>query len=179
MHVVGIDNAEFGRMAARTLLRRGYRRIGFLGGPIDATSTIDRRAGFREVLHAAPGVTQTETYATAYFFEAGRDEMHRLLQNPLAEAYFCGDDVLSIGAISALQGKGIAVPGGVGIIGLNDMENAGWGNINLTTIRQPIPQIVEATTELISAMLDEPNRHPEARLKMSIAARPCRPPSGS
>ncbi|MEO0693106.1 MAG: LacI family DNA-binding transcriptional regulator, partial [Pseudomonadota bacterium] len=33
VHVVGIDNVECGRMAARTLIERGYRRIAFLGGP--------------------------------------------------------------------------------------------------------------------------------------------------
>jgi DNA-binding LacI/PurR family transcriptional regulator len=41
---------------------------------------------------------------------------------------------------------------------------AGWENINLTTIRQPIPQIIDASVELMAAMLDEPDRHPEARL---------------
>src|SRR5210317_2066751 len=43
VNVVGIDNVECGRMAARTLVARGYKRIGFLGGPREATSTIDRR----------------------------------------------------------------------------------------------------------------------------------------
>ncbi|PKP67351.1 MAG: transcriptional regulator, partial [Alphaproteobacteria bacterium HGW-Alphaproteobacteria-8] len=37
VHVVGIDNIECGRMAARELLARGYRRVGFLGGPEAAT----------------------------------------------------------------------------------------------------------------------------------------------
>jgi hypothetical protein len=55
-----------------------------------------------------------------------------------AEAYFCGDDVLSIGALSAVQDAGLSVPGDIGLIGLNDMEMAGWENIDLTTIRQPI-----------------------------------------
>ena len=31
VHVVGVDNVECGRMAARTLLARGYKHIGFLG----------------------------------------------------------------------------------------------------------------------------------------------------
>jgi DNA-binding LacI/PurR family transcriptional regulator len=32
----------------------------------------------------------------------------------------------------------LKVPDDIGLIGLNDMEMAGWENINLTTIRQPI-----------------------------------------
>ena len=33
VHVVGIDNAEAGRMAARELVERGYEDVAFLGGP--------------------------------------------------------------------------------------------------------------------------------------------------
>jgi DNA-binding LacI/PurR family transcriptional regulator len=50
------------------------------------------------------------------------------------------------------------------LIGLNDMEMAGWENINLTTIRQPIKQIIDSSIELIVSMLENPERYPEARL---------------
>ncbi|NRB34136.1 MAG: LacI family DNA-binding transcriptional regulator [Rhodobacteraceae bacterium] len=164
VHVVGIDNVECGRIAARALLDRGYRRIAFLGGPQNATSTIDRRAGFREVLADHPDVDLTESFAAAYSFDAGRDEMQRLLQSDPAEAYFCGDDVLSIGALSAVDLHGMRVPEDIGLIGLNDMEMARWENINLTTIRQPIRQIIDSSIELVVAMLEDPDRYPEARL---------------
>lgn len=165
IHVVGIDNVECGRMAARTLLGRGYTKIGFMGGPKEATSTIDRRLGFFEVLNAAPQVQTSESFATAYSFAAGRAEMMQLLQaDSRAEAYFCGDDVLSIGALSAIQTMGLSAPEDIGIIGLNDMEMSSWESINLTTIRQPIRQIIDSSIELVVAMLQEPDRYPEARL---------------
>ena len=44
------------------------------------------------------------------------------------------------------------------------MEMARWENINLTTILQPIQQIVSSSIELVVSMLDDPNRYPEARL---------------
>ncbi|MXQ06831.1 substrate-binding domain-containing protein [Alphaproteobacteria bacterium GH1-50] len=165
VHVVGIDNVECGRMAARTLIERGYDRIGFLGGPKTATSTVDRRKGFWEVAGSVKGLRVTESFATAYSFDAGRAEMLALLEKGrAAEAYFCGDDVLSVGALSAIWDKGLKVPEDIGIIGLNDMDMARWPNINLTTIRQPIRQIIDSSIELVVAMLDNPDRHPEARL---------------
>jgi DNA-binding LacI/PurR family transcriptional regulator len=90
--------------------------------------------------------------------------MQRLIAHSPKEAYFCGDDVLSIGALSAIADAGLSVPEDIGIIGLNDMEMAGWENINLTTIRQPVKQIIRSSIELVVAMLDEPDRYPEARL---------------
>ena len=164
VHVVGIDNVECGRMAARELVERGYRRMGFLGGPEAATSTQDRISGFMSELSARKKIHVSHSFAEAYSFEAGRKEMIRLLKGKPAEAYFCGDDVLSIGALSAVQDAGLSVPKDIGLIGLNDMEMAGWENINLTTIRQPVRQIISSSIELIVAMLDDPERYPEARL---------------
>jgi len=165
VHVVGIDNVECGRMAAREFVSRGYTRVGFMGGPALATSTQDRLEGFNSELLKWPEIEVSHSFANGYTFAAGRAEMTRLLSgaNP-AQAYFCGDDVLSIGALSAIEDSDRRVPEDIGIIGLNDMEMAGWQNINLTTIRQPVRQIISSSIELIVAMLDEPDRFPEARL---------------
>lgn len=165
VHVVGIDNIECGRMAARTLITRGYRRIAFLGGPEDATTTQDRLSGFTAQLARHTAIEINTSFATAYSFDAGRAEMLRLLtEGPPAEAYFCGDDVISIGAMSAVRDAKLTIPGDVGIIGLNNMEIAGWANINLTTIRQPIPEIINASIELALATMQAPDRYLEARV---------------
>lgn len=152
-HRVGIDNRHCGQMAAEHLLALGYRRLAFIGGPEKATTTIDRWLGFRAHLAGVPGVTVSHSFASDYSFEAGRQAMQALLQEPLAEAYFCGDDVLSIGAISAIRAAGLSVPGDVGVLGVNDIEMAGWAGIDLTTIRQPLPEIIGAAVDLIVTTL--------------------------
>ena len=164
VHVVGIDNVECGRMAARELVARGYKRIAFLAGPENATSTQDRLAGFTEQMAKHPSIAVTHSFADAYSFDAGRAEMLRLLENSPAEAYFCGDDVLSIGALSAVRSAGLSVPDDIGFIGLNNMQMSKWETIDLTTIHQPISQIITSSIELIEAMLEDPARYPEARL---------------
>lgn len=165
VNVVGIDNVTGGRIAAETLVSRGYRHVAFLGGPEQATSTIDRRAGFRDHILSLPGMTYRESFASAYSFEAGRAEMLRLLaEGPLAEAYFCGDDVLSIGVMSALAEAGRRIPEDVGILGLNNMEISGWENIALTTINLPLKEIIQSSVELVISLMEDPERLPEARL---------------
>jgi DNA-binding LacI/PurR family transcriptional regulator len=164
VHVVGIDNVACGRMAASELIARGYRRVAFLGGPETATSTQDRALGFLGELAAHPGIEVSVSYARAYSFDAGRVEMTKQLMTDRAEAYFCGDDVIAIGALSAAQDAGLSVPGDVGLIGLNDMKMAGWQNIDLTTIRQPVAEIIRASIELVVSTIEHPDRHPETRL---------------
>lgn len=164
VHVVGIDNVACGKMAAEALIRRGYGRVAFLGGPKNATSTQDRAAGFMQALKARPEVSVTLSYATDYTFDAGRAEMQRLLTDAPAEAYFCGDDLLAVGALSAIEGAGLAVPKDIGLIGLNDMEMSRWQNIGLTTIRQPVADIIEAAIDLVVATIENPARPAETRL---------------
>jgi DNA-binding LacI/PurR family transcriptional regulator len=163
VNVVAIDNVAAGRMAAETLIARGYASIGFMGGPEQASTTQDRRQGFMAA-SAAAGIAAQVSFAGAYTFEAGRREMARLLAGTPAEAYFCGDDVLSIGALSAAGEAGLRVPRDLGILGLNDMEMAGWTNIGLTTIHQPFADIVQSSIAIMAASLADPDRAPESRL---------------
>ena len=163
VHVVGIDNIEAGRLAAQTLIDHGYRRIGMMAGPDTATSTQDRVAGFMEVMRAHPEIEMSCSFAAAYSFNAGREEMTRLLADRKADAYFCGDDVLSIGALSAAQSAGLSVPDDIGLLGLNDMEIARWENIDLTTIQNPVQEIVKASVELVDAMLEGRGDTPTVR----------------
>lgn len=165
VNVVGIDNKEAGRMAAREIIARGYRKIAMLAGPESATSTQDRLYGFLDAAKSETGVEVSRSFATAYSYDAGWSEMQRLIHaGSLADAYFCGDDVLSIGALSALQDAGLRVPEDIGLIGLNDMEMARWNNINLTTIRQPIPEVVRLSVEMVVAMLADKGHTPKAHL---------------
>jgi DNA-binding LacI/PurR family transcriptional regulator len=151
-------------MAAETLAARGYRHLGFLGGPERASTTEDRFAGFAATA-AAQGLTVRTGYAGTYSFEAGRAEMQSQLRlGNLPEAWFCADDVLSIGALSALVDAGLQVPDDVGLIGLNDMEMAGWANIGLTTIHQPFQAIIESSVEMVEANIRGEDRAPEVRL---------------
>ncbi len=47
VHVVGIDNVECGRIAARELIAQEYEKLTYLGGPEEATSAQDRFFGVR------------------------------------------------------------------------------------------------------------------------------------
>jgi DNA-binding LacI/PurR family transcriptional regulator len=164
VNVVGIDNVKAGRLAAETLIARGYQKIGFMGGPATASTTQDRLAGFRAVADSNAAISPSYSFAESYSFEAGLTEMTRLIAIGPAEAYFCGDDVLSIGALAAAKRAGLDVPDDIGVIGLNDMEMAGWDNINLTTINQPFEAIIKASVTLMTAILADPGRVPEMQL---------------
>lgn len=167
--VVSIDNRAAGALAAKRLLASGYTRLGFLGGPQTATSTRDRLAGFMSVVESVPNTTVQVHFARGYTFEAGNQAMHDLMEAGLAEGYLCGDDMIAMGAISALQSAGTRVPEDIGILGFNDIQMAGWENIRLSTISQPITRVLELTVERLQAQLHTPES-----FKPSVTLLPCR-----
>jgi DNA-binding LacI/PurR family transcriptional regulator len=56
------------------------------------------------------------------------------------------------------------VPQDVGVIGLNDMEMAGWAGISLTTIAQPVADIVASCIAQTEALISDPLAPPDARI---------------
>ncbi|RYG90946.1 LacI family transcriptional regulator [Loktanella sp. IMCC34160] len=180
--LVSIDNTEAGRLAARTLIDRGYARAGFLGGPRTAATTGDRLQGFTEGL-AQAGITPVVRYAGAYSYGSGRAAMAEALTDAAGvEAWFCGDDVIAVGAMDAVRQAGKSIPGDVGLLGLNDMAMAGWDHVSLTTIRQPTEDIVTTAVGLIRDRIADPDRAPQRRLlpctlveRATLRAAPTRP----
>lgn len=153
--VAGVDNVAGGRLAAATLVERGYRRIAFLGGPETATSTIDRLAGLTSELTKHGLTPQWAIFGNSYAHETGRVLMHALLERGAFDAVFCGDDILAIGGLDACIENGIKVPEQLGIIGFNDIAMAAWPAYRLTTVRQPIGDIISAAVEMIADMVDQ------------------------
>jgi DNA-binding LacI/PurR family transcriptional regulator len=151
-------------LAAQTLLKQGYRKIGFLGGPSDSTSTQDRLQGFKDFL-ALNKLSVDVNFAQSYSYDAGYKAMRsRIDQGSLPDALFCGDDVIAVGAMDAVAEAGLKIPDDIGIIGFNDMEMSGWRCIDLTTIRQPVQNIIAASVDLIISLIHSPDSTPETRL---------------
>jgi DNA-binding LacI/PurR family transcriptional regulator len=164
VHVVGIDNILGGAMAADALASRGYRQIAVIGGPRYATSTEDRLEGFSRRMRELGLPILHVSYAEHYSYEAGRRAMLALMQEARPEAVFCGDDLICMGAMDAARSRGLAIPGGIGFIGFNDMDMAGWESYRLTTIRQPVRDIILASVDLVVELAEDQRRQPEAHL---------------
>jgi DNA-binding LacI/PurR family transcriptional regulator len=163
-NVVAADNVQGGRLAAGLFCERGYRRVAFLGGPVDATSTEDRLEGFRERLLEEGLRPAAEQYAHSFSYAAGRAVMRQLIQAGGIDGVFCGDDILAFGAIDACREQGLSVPRDIGVVGFDDMPMASWRAYNLTTVRQPVADIIATAIDLIVAIADQPDRPARSRL---------------
>ena len=162
--VVGADNVQGGRLAAQVLLDHGYREVAFLGGPRSASSTADRLKGFRAELRKKDLKPVIELFAESYSHDNGRQMMQQILAECKIEVVFCGDDILAMGALDACKEAGKSVPDDVGILGFNDIAMASWAAYDLSTIRQPIAEIIVAAVELSIKLVSDQQLTPQAKL---------------
>jgi LacI family transcriptional regulator len=126
------------RKAIRFLRGLGHERIGIVNGPLDLESARVRYAAWKDEVRAA-GCSADENLACGgegWSAEAGYEAMDSLLlRRPDITAVFCANDLLAIGALSALTKRGLRVPEDVSVIGFDDTELARHSSPPLSTMR--------------------------------------------
>ena len=161
---VTTDNVAGGRLAARHLLKTGHRRIALMAGWQRASTSRDREFGFRAELQAK-GV-ELHDYAIGHFhLGRTREAARALLDKPEAErpdAIFIVNDYMAIEALSLIRSElGLRVPEDVSIIGFDDIPLAAAPEFSLTTVRQPIDQMVPNAVRLMIEAIDNGDEAPE------------------
>ena len=156
---VSSDNLDGGRRVAEYLVAAGRRRIALIGGIPRASTIRHREEGFREGLERLGRALPPHYYFRSETFSHGSGEqaVTRLLElaDP-PDAIFCVNDVLAMGAMDGARGRGVRVPDDLWLVGYDDIEIASWGAYDLTTIRQPMEQMVARAIDLLLARISAP-----------------------
>lgn len=156
------DNVEGGRAVARFMVAAGYTRIAHISGWQSSSTGRDRAQGFAEGL-AECGLEPAFVEEGMYRREIAAEIARRRFGGPdRPEAVFVGNDHMAFAVMDTLRFElGLSVPDDVGVVGYDDVPIASWPAYDLTTIRQPVNRMVEATVEVLLARIngdDEPRR---------------------
>lgn len=148
------DNIAGGHAAASHLIATGHRRIAHVMGWQGASTGRDRAQGFQNALTDADlapvamidGMFSRETAA-----QATRD----LFGDHHPDAVFVGNDHMAFAVMDVLRFElGLNVPGDVSVVGYDDVPLASWPAYDLTTIRQPVRRMVDATVDLMLGQIE-------------------------
>jgi DNA-binding LacI/PurR family transcriptional regulator len=143
------DDVAGGRLATGHLLSLGHRRIGFVGDTMRGAAAASRvglgfvasqhrLTGYRQALAAAgvrydPALVKRGPHGPANA-EALAAELLALPDPP--SAIFAASDTQAMGVLAAADRGSLAVPGGLSVIGFDDIESAAL--LGLSTVRQPL-----------------------------------------
>lgn len=155
---VSTDNEEAAQFAVEHLLSLGHKRIGILGGKVSTSQTVfSRFQGCKRAFekHAVPFEPEKQ-YVTSYFtISEGYYAMQRLMKKmPDITAVFAMADVMAIGAIRAIQDKGLRVPEDISIIGFDGLDIGNYMVPRLTTIRQHSERLASRGVEILLNSID-------------------------
>jgi len=171
---VGFDNARATKQVVRYLLDLGHRRISMLAG---ITRNNDRAAarvaGVRDALEEVGLELSLENMIERrYEIAAAREGLRTLLRVKIPPtAVICGNDVLAIGALLEAQSMGIDVPGGLSVVGFDDLDLAAHIPPGLTTVQIPMEQMWRTAAERMIQTLQGREAPLETQLEIALVVR--------
>jgi DNA-binding LacI/PurR family transcriptional regulator len=155
---VEIDDVQGGHMAADYLLKKGHRRIAFLGDtdlPEYAIHPVSLRlGGFRQALKEA-GIALPEAFVrlAPYSQEQTRQVARELLSLPEPPtAIFAATDFQALGVLKAANQLHVRVPEKLAVIGFDDIDMAEYAD--LTTICQHLDESGALAVELLLSEIE-------------------------
>lgn len=98
-----------------------------------------------------------------------------LAQEELPTAVFCCNDVMALGAISAIGEKGLCVPEDISVIGYDNIHASRFYSPPLTTVHQSKSRLGVRALTLLFERITQPNNqqtiiemHPELVVRKSV-----------
>ena len=161
-----VDNHQAVLLGLRHLKDLGHSKIAFFQGP---TNNGDSHARWSAVLKGASelglAVRPELTVSMGTYFEAGEKSMMQrgyeaamtlLRKKNDFTAVMAFNDGSAAGAIRAIHDLGLAVPKDISVVGIDDIQLAGFMSPRLTTIRQPLKTMgAMAASTLLSRIQGE------------------------
>jgi len=149
LRYVDVDNVTGGRIATQRMIDRGRRRIGTITGPLDMPAGVDRMIGWRDALRDA-GLPDDAVVEGDFTVAGAAVAAARLLdEHPDLDGIFAASDLMAEATLRVLADRGRSVPGDVSVVGFDDLGIAETTSPRLTTVHNPVVQMVGAATSML------------------------------
>ncbi|MGC8782532.1 MAG: substrate-binding domain-containing protein, partial [Anaerolineae bacterium] len=152
---VDVDGTQGMRLIAEHLIGLGHRRIACLAPPPDLLFAEHRLIGLRQAL-ADHGLELPDDLVVLGDLtqKSGYQAAMRLLEGPRPPTAIAAcNDLMALGAMSAIQERGLVVGRDVAVTGFDDIPMAEHSHPPLTTVHQPIYQIGKTVCEMLIRLL--------------------------
>jgi len=157
---VEADNRGGSRELTRYVLSLGYRRIAYIAGPEEVSTAQDRLVGFQEAMEEA-GLKPVVVRHGNFTYESGYELAKAVLETEKVEAIMCGNDLMAVGAIRALEDSGLNVPNEIGVTGFDYVLLAELFKPQLTSVKVPCFDVGStAALKLLKGELQEGQQLP-------------------
>ncbi len=155
-----VRNADGTQAITELLLAGGRKRFGYIGGPPEFWSSAERRTGVVTALEAA-GLGLRAEEGGDFSVSSGYEAARRLMGRGMFDAMVCANDAMAIGAMIYLREIGIRIPDDVALTGFDNIDMASWASYGLTTVNNPIVEMVDSVTSILERRALDPGKPDE------------------
>ena len=159
---VSVDYARGIDEAVRHLAELGHRDLAYVGGPARLRSADKRVRAFRAAAQRYLGRPPRAIKEGDFRFESGLVAGRELLAlQPRPTAILAANDLMALGVLKACRAAGLSIPGGVSIVGFDDIAFASLADPPLSTVCLPRDALAQGATAALMRGL-EGHRAPAA-----------------
>lgn len=154
---VELDSEDAAYQLTRHLLEHSYRRIALITPPLEWPNVMIFYQGYERALRESGMDTSKELIiqVDGFFESHGRDGVRQLLaSSDLPDAILATSDSLALGALQAIQERGINVPEEVALAGYNDIPSASLISPGLTTAALPAARMGDMALEMLQKLME-------------------------
>lgn len=163
---VDVDNKKGAESATYELLDKGYKNIAFLGLDHSKVFSNRRYEGYSNaLLNSEVKIIPELVIECGNTKDDGYYHMKKLLNgNTIPDAVICADNILSIGAIKAIQEAGLSIPENVGLISFDNQQIAELSYPTITTVNVDLYEMGFQAAKLLFEMIEDPETRDQGLL---------------
>ena len=145
-----INNRDASAEVVRHMLGKGYRRIGFIAGPQDRLTGVERLEGYY-VAHEEEGIGPNESLVKYgdFMMESGKKLAIELIEEGRLDALYVSNSDMSTGAYLAIKEKGLRIPEDIGFAMFDDPDWASLVTPGVSAVRQPVYSLGSTAADLL------------------------------
>ncbi|WP_131197007.1 LacI family DNA-binding transcriptional regulator [Lichenihabitans psoromatis] len=155
---VGVENEQAMATLVDHLVSRGHNRIGLIAGQASFRTTQERVEGYRTGLRrgglAIDAAIISVGHADINGARAAANSMVASRKPPTA--FIGGNNLTTLGIMSALSDRHLAVPDDIALVGFDDFEWSDYFKPRLTVMAQPCQDIGRNAALRLKSLIEQP-----------------------
>ena len=172
---VFIDNKKGAFDGVDTLISEGHKEIAIITGPLQYKPGIERLEGYKQAYESNElSVNEKNIYEGDFQVDSGYRLTKEIIKNNKdVSAIFISNNMMTLGAINALNEMKIKIGEDISILGFDDLDFFNYVGLNISVVSRPTSEMGKIGFNILYKKLsdDEPSSTQNIILKPTVVLR--------
>lgn len=158
--IISIDNYKASFEMTEYLIKKGFKKIAHITGPLDNNDAYLRKKGFVDAcVKNKIRVKNSWILKGNFTMESGEDTASKLISlKDKPEVIYAANDTMAIGCYNAIHKKGMRIPEDIGVVGFDDVLISSYMNPPLTTVQVNTDELGKIAAERLIEKMNSENQ---------------------